>query len=378
MKFLFVVAHPNHHIGGAEIQAYRIAIHLKSNNHDIEYLMAWNDNIEPVSDENGIIINYFKRGGPLKFLSIYNSYVKIKNIKPDVIYIRGVPFAWASAVFFSRKAKNVQSIWQCPSGRSLIKFSNIKELLKTYNFLSIIYNFYESLLLDIIQLYTIRNSHKIIAQTDNNREYLLKNYKRDSTKILKGIEWTNHSINKEYNEKIRIYYIRNIKPRSRLELFLEVANKIINSTEKKYFEFHIIGQNQSNFDFSNINPNIIYHGKLENKIVYKYLSNAHILIDTLYELNEQTTYSTTFIEAWANGVIILSFDTNPDDVLTSKNIGYRVISSDDCVEKILSFQKNRKKLIDFSFRTYEYAKENHNIHQEVEQILNIVDNEKKI
>ena len=103
MKYLFIVAHPKHFIGGAEVQAYRIATQLKSKNIDIEYLMSWHKNEDAIYDENNIKINYFKRGGITKILSIINAYRKIKEINPDVIYMRGAPYAWAAGVYYSKQ-----------------------------------------------------------------------------------------------------------------------------------------------------------------------------------------------------------------------------------------------------------------------------------
>jgi len=378
MKLLLIVAHPDYHVGGAEIQSYRLAVELASHGHQISFLMARpgciDISIHEIKDANGFSVYFFERGKVFKSFSPIRAYNVIKKIKPDCFYMRGVLHAWPAAIVYSkRKRKTVQVIWQVPSGRSLIRFANLKELLGVKNLGSIIKNFPDNLYEDLIQLFTIRFSDFIISQTDQNVQVLKKAFRRDSIKVLKGIKIEPNEIIKDFSFPLKIYFIRNIKPRSRLKLFIDVYKLIQDSNHKDSFEFSIIGENQGGMDISLLEDSrhLKYYGKLSNSEVIEHLKSAHILIDTLWEQNNQTTYSTAFIEAWINKVVICSFDTNPDGVLTEHNIGFKVNSAEECANRILELKNDLQVLRSMAQNAYRYALSNHDISNEV-KFLNMV------
>lgn len=379
MKLLFIVAHPNYHVGGAEIQSYRLAVELSNLGNQISFLMARPGNINKSiieeKDENGFSIYFFKRGKVFKLFSSIRAYHVIKNIKPECFYMRGVLHAWPAAIVYSKKKRRaVRVIWQVPSGRSLIRFANIKELFRVETAGPIIRNFLDNLYEDLIQLFTIRFSDIIISQTDRNLQVLKETFNRDSRKVLKGIRIESNEIEKEFLFPLKIYFIRNIKPRSRLKLFLDVYSLIQKSDHKDSFEFCIIGENQGSMDIRFLEDcrHLKYYGKLSNAKVLEHLKSAHILIDTLWEQNDQTTYSTVFIEALINKVVIFSFDTNPDEVLTKHRIGFKVNSPEECANRIIELKQNLMVLKNMSQNAYRYALSNHDISNEVKFLSTVI------
>ena len=381
MRILFIVAHPKFNVGGAEIQAFRIANRLAQRGYEICYLMASpHSNVKKethISDDQGIGINLFKRSKYFWLSGSLRAYRAIKKIKPDAIYMRGVVEAWPSAIIYGRrKNKRIPVIWQVPSGRSLIKYSNLRELFKTSKLGTIIKNVVDKAIKDLIQLYTIRNSPIIISQTDKNVDILKNVYNRESVKILKGIDIKPGQF-KQYSLPLKIYFIRNIKARSRLQLFLSVYDVIMQREDKNKVEFNIIGENQGSFDIKGMidgKEGIKYHGFLPNDTVLDHLSSAHILIDTLWELEEMTTYSTAFIEAWVNGLVIMSFDTNPDEVLERFQIGFKVQTPEECAEIITNMINDPVLFNEMSARAYSYAKANHDIENEVSALCELIHN----
>jgi len=275
-------------------------------------------------------------------------------------------------VLFSKLIyKKSITIWHCSEGRSLIPFIKCRELIKSKRITSIIVNFFDAFCRDIIRLYSIRNSNYLISQTENNKDILLKTFNRESIKINKGIE-IHKRIQKEYGKKINILFLRNIRERSRLNLFIDIVKKLKetkkNSTQ---FNFTIIGDNLLKDNTKIINNikkyKINYLGKIEHDIVLLKLKSTHILIDTLEEVDNITTYSNTYLEAWMNNCIVLSFSANPDNVLDKYDIGFKVNNVDSCVKKILELEKNRLRLKEIGQNAYEYVKRNHSLKKEVDE-----------
>lgn len=372
MKLLLIVAHPQYYIGGAEIQAYRLAKEFAKIGYEVSFLMTKPASIKRntfnVCDDSGFQIYFYKEYRLIKLSSIFKAYNAIKTINPDFIYLRGSIYAWPAAFLFSRrKYSEVPILWQVRSGRSLIRFSNTKELFRSSNVLSILFNLINNLSKDIIQLYTIRYSSLIISQTNGNKETLKKVFKRDSILVKKGIYLNQDEYTKDAFLPMKVYFIRNIKPHSRINLFLDVYKYIQDSKDKDFFEFNIIGENQikENLSILEQKPRIRYHGKLRNEEILKHLRSAHILIDTLKEYNDQTTFSNVFLEAWANRVVVCSFDTNPDHVLTDQNIGFKVNSVEECALKLIDLRNNRELWETIAANAFNYVKDQHSLKTEV-------------
>lgn len=373
MKILFIVGHPKYLTGGAEIQALRIAIELTKLGHELYFLTGLKYRKKDEIDDK-INISFYKEFKFFRLWSVYDSYRKIYQMKPDIVYMRWGIYACFSSLIYS-KCYKIPTIWQVPSGRSLIKFSNVRDLVGSANLLSICKNICFEFVESLLQLTIIRKSDFIISQTDNNVRYLLERYKRTSLKILKGFPLNSNDIIKDYQFPLKIYFVRNIRSKSRINLFFETINLLLASEYKKMVEFHIIGDNQANinfFEITKLNPNIFYHGKISNDKVLKHLEKTNILIDTLSEYGELTTYSTAFIEAWANKVVILSFGTNPDNVLHNHKIGYKVMSPKECADKIIYFINNRDVLETMCNKAFNYVKVNHSLTSEVCQINKIM------
>lgn len=116
----------------------------------------------------------------------------------------------------------------------------------------------------------------------------------------------------------RVLWIANIRPVKQIELFLSLA-KMFSSHE--HIEFHIIGRKDeapAGFDDRvNAIKGLTYLGELTTDEVLSALSNANVLVNT--SLSEG--FSNTFIQAWANGVPVLSLNSDPNDWISEYDAG---------------------------------------------------------
>lgn len=372
-KICFVVNHPNYAIGGAEIHSYRLSKYLYKKGYDVCYLNAVFEKDDFKEEEliEGIrIYNYIPRK-KFRILNFFTIKKLLSEIHADVYYLRASPLQ-GIIVFLTKKGK-AKTIWQCASGRSLIKFIRTKELIKSKKYISILANLFDTLCDDFLRMYAIKNSTIVIAQTRLNKLYLRNYFKRKSYLIKKGIPIAPKDVKKD-NTKTNILHLRNIKRHTRIKYFIEVARRLENEGD---FEFKVIGRVSSEKKdvlISFKENNIHYLGEMDHDSVLKELEKTHILIDTLEEFDSSTVYQNVFLEAWLHKVIAISYYSNPDDVFEKHNVGFLVESVDDCVEKIKYLSSNRKIMSDMGSEAYEYVSKNHNINKEVGELINLIEN----
>ncbi|WP_430404412.1 glycosyltransferase [Fluviicola sp.] len=77
-------------------------------------------------------------------------------------------------------------------------------------------------------------------------------------------------------------------------------------------------------------PNFHYLGEIPNSEVNKQLSQSHILVNT----SQYEGFSNTFVQAWMRKVVVVSLNSNPDGLLTDKEIGF-VSGNPDELEKTI-------------------------------------------
>lgn len=374
MKILFITGHSKYHTGGAEIQAFRIAAALKKLNHEVAYLSPFHvyKKSEYIDD---IKVEFYRTFRFLRIREFLRIKKKLKQIQADAYYLRAVPYAEAGIVMFANKM-GIPLLWQCPSGRSLIKFSSTKELFKHSGLKRIIVNLFDALSGDLLRHYTIKHAQGIVAQTHRNSEVLQAVFNRSAKRILKGIEMPAQINEKNIDGPLNILFIRNIRERTRLHYFIDVAEhfKEMYPEGSTQFKFCVIGKYQLKDDKKlykrMMNADIEYQGQLSNQEVLERMQHAHILIDTLWEMSDDTTYSTAFIEAWSRGVVVISFGSDPDGVLSAYNIGYAVSNVQQCIDAVKSLNQNRNLLKTLSDNTYKYVSEHHDIEKEASDLLN--------
>lgn len=377
-RICFVVGHPKYHIGGAEIQSHILAGKLVLRKYDVCYLNPICGDVEFNCKESieGVTIYNYKARRRFKILDFLRIKRVLTRINADVYYLRACPFTEGFVNYVTMKYNRGKTIWQCSSGRCLLKFIKVKESIKNNNAFSVVANLIDNASFDILRWYAIKKSSVIVAQTQLNKSVLRVDFKRESVLIKKGVPVVEKRNRKDSN-KVNILYLRNIGKSSRINIFIDIATKL-EGVDK--YEFTVIGRIKKGYKkgqkreiLASLNRhNINYLGSLDHELVLRELGKAHILIDTLEEKREITTYSNAFLEAWSHGVIVLSFGSNPDNVFNNHNVGFFVKSEADCVKKIKDLTANSDVMNRMSSDAVRYALENHNIDTEVNQLAGVI------
>ena len=94
--------------------------------------------------------------------------------------------------------------------------------------------------------------------------------------------------------------------------------------------------------------------------------------DVLINTSVFEGFSNTFVQAWMRKNIVLSLNSNPDDILTTYNVGFLLPSVDLMKEKIVEMLEERDKLRNMQKDAYDYVIQNHGIEKCMNELMNIL------
>jgi glycosyltransferase involved in cell wall biosynthesis len=371
-KICFVVGHVRYHVGGAEVQSIGIARELLHRGYEVSFLnnpIRGRRTFPEREVIDGIEVYNYRGCNRFRVLDLMTIRNLLRRINADVYYLRACPFNEGFVTFLANR-RGARTIWQCASGRSLIRYVSMKDLFRSHNALSIVANVSNAVCEDCLRLYAIRNCTYVVAQTEANKGRLHQEFNRDSVIIRKGIDAPSAHTQKDLHQ-VNVMCLRNMHGNMRLDLFLDVARRFKGRTD---ISFAIAGRMEtSRVEMLDAirQSGAAYLGFLEHDQALAALAKAHILIDTLEKREGQTTYSTAFLEAWSRGVAILSLWSNPDDVFRREHVGYVVDSVDQCVERIEYLVNHRDVLSKIGMYAREYVRMNHSSAAEVEKIVEL-------
>ena len=85
--------------------------------------------------------------------------------------------------------------------------------------------------------------------------------------------------------------------------------------------------------------------------VNKVLSESHILVNT----SEYEGFSNTYIQAWMRKVPVVALNSDPDDVIKTKGIGFHSKTFDQMVQDVRKLVENRKLRDEMGERSQKFA-----------------------
>jgi glycosyltransferase involved in cell wall biosynthesis len=369
-RVCIVAGHVRHHTGGAEVQALRIATELQRRGYEVCYL---NNPIRSAGEFpeteviDGIDVFNYRCRKRVRVLDYCKIKRLLEKIDADVYYIRASPFNEGFVTALSRKGEK-RAVWQCASGRSMVKYYKFKELIATRRPLTIAANGLNYLAEDLLRLYAINHADVIISQSEAISAVLRRRFKRDSRLILKGIRLDAADVEKD-KEFLNVLFLRTIRGYSRHELFLEVAQRLEGHPRIRFSMAGRLARSQRHILDSIEDFNLEYLGFLPNEQALDVLGRAHILIDTMAEPEGLTAYNTSFLEAWSRRVAVLSFGSNPDNVFGRFNVGYKVDSVEDCVQRVKFLASHRDVLQQMGADAHAYVRDHHDIDDEIGRLI---------
>lgn len=298
--------------GGAEYQAYMLAQNWSQNGNDVHFIFFDEKERDERMDGDFILhsitkIKYAKMG-VFKAIYWWKIYRILSEIKPDVIYHRDL-----SSILY------VANIYVRRNGAKTVLHLAHEKDLKPFRL-----ELHPKKLLGCVEDYfkksALQKADAIIAQTSIQQSLLEKNYNRKAS-VIHNIFEPLKEPSGVLEKKDIIVWIGNIKPIKNPLAFLEIVRVLPNH---KNFRFVMIGRPPTEIELKNEfysqlqETKVEYLGEMSNENVNEFLLQSKILCCTSF----QEGFPNTFLQAWAREVTVVSLYVDPDNIITSNDIGF--------------------------------------------------------
>lgn len=343
--------------GGAELQAYYIARKIAENS-ELHYIFLRNPEHYKIKKfqkiDNGIILHTIRNqeygifGRPL-FLNYWELLRLLDDLNPAFIYQRG-----------TRAHIGIAARWCKKNNKKLVLGISMETNCSKSGILDLKNNFfnYPSKIIDgFFSFAGIKNSDLIIAQTIYQQKLLKQNFNRDSILIPNG-----HPVPLPPFKKVDppiISWIGNIKLLKQPEIFIKLAENCKDLNARfVYAGRPAQGSYQNMLLKKTINlPNLRYLGEIPFDKTNELLSKSTVFVNT--SLHEG--FPNTYIQAWMRETPVIALNSDPDDLLKKKRIGYHSGNFDQMIKDLRFLIENEKERHAMGRRARKYAIENHNI-----------------
>jgi glycosyltransferase involved in cell wall biosynthesis len=163
----------------------------------------------------------------------------------------------------------------------------------------------------------------------------------------------------------KILWIGRMRKEKRPDLFLDLAKSL------PEVKFRMIGGPSS------VHPNFYYEikeaadkinnldfiGFVPHNQIGKYYNETTLLINT----SPSEGFPNTFLEAWGNGVPVVSLGFDPDEIICTNNLGLHSKTYNQMIEDVKYLLKNEQLRKEMGANSRNYIEENHNLNKLVEE-----------
>ncbi len=341
MKIVQIVAYYPPHLGGMENSAKGTSESLAKRNHQIK---VFTSDIGCKKDKlistRNLKIYYLKSFLFANTPIIPSLFFKLMRIPKDSIMHIHIAQAFVpEIVFLVSKLRGIPYI------------ANIRIDLEPSTKMGFLLPFYKKVFLQKV----LNSSSKIIVSTKDYIDLVSKKYAISKNKIYKvpcGIDLKKFkSLSGKSHDPIRLLFVGRLSIQKNVPLLIRSYKKI---TEKnlRNIELHIVGDGEEKSKIINLikaeklENNVILHGALRGKRLYKIYSNSDIFILT----SRYESFGRVLIEAMASGLpIVASNILAVRNVVENNKTGLLVKPTPEdfakAIEKLLNNSQLREKLI---------------------------------
>lgn len=357
---ILYTAHWQQAMGGAELQIKFLIEKLISKHFKVYYIYEdrkihfvnhHNIELRPVQSKVKS-----KRFGD-RWVSLKNQVYKYLNdIKPDGIYTRTYS-SWSGFATKYAVEKNITHIWAVASDTDLPKISKRASLLKPRDIIA-----------RMLMKFTVHNCSHIIVQNSDQLKKLKDQFNRDGLLINQSSKKIkDSSVIKKSKKVLEVIWVANLKTIKQPEIYLDIVRAYSNDSR---INFTMVGR-PSNYiekikEFKNIS-NFKFLGELKNEEVNKLLLRTHVLINT----SSAEGFSNTFVQGWLRKVVVISMNSNPNNILTERGIGFLEKNLEQIISRIDLLIKNKKSLMIMANKSYDYALEHHDIEKNLNKVVKL-------
>lgn len=297
--------------GGAEYQSKLIALYLKQSV-DVFFISYGHDR-DDVIVADGFRVYCLKRPTQIERFSLYyfssrKIFHILKKECPDVIYQRVLNSYSYHLARISAKI-SCELLIHIADNYCLAFNQNFRDLVRRFFFRRLRHYHNKGLVGFITQT---------VAQTSLLRSYNIN-------PIIQVYNFHPLPLEVNLNSRVRfmnrrIIWIGSVRPVKNFELFLQIVRTFAGQD----VDFYMVGRfDDSAYSAKLRNEASRYHnlncyGELENNDVNQILKDCTLLINTSYSEG----FSNTFIQAWMRGIPVISFSSDPDELISKNNVGF--------------------------------------------------------
>lgn len=194
----------------------------------------------------------------------------------------------------------------------------------------------------------------MIAQNREQQDLLRKNHSKTSV-VIRSIYENQESILEEHDSS-EVLWISSIQTWKRPELFLNLAKTVPNvrfrmigglSVDKEYYD-------QIDLQAKSIH-NLEFTGFIPPKEIQGYYKKAIIFVNT----SDSEGFPNTFLEAWSNGVPVVSLNVDPDEIICQNRLGFHSKNFAQLVIDTNKLLQNRELRDEFGRNGKKYIEKEH-------------------
>lgn len=355
------LAHWNQLLGGAELQLKYLSQYLVRKGYEVHFIYPNRTNKKTTDTLVRLHpLKYIKTAGTLgKTWFVYKKSVvsKLSEIQPDIIVTRTLS-SWAGIASQFAQKNSLRHIHFIASNNDVNSREKKITWRKVFNKLELKY---------FNKVFS--GNTKIVVQNEEQRRLIEKNQGFKSILLSQAAPENDVALIDKVEDQLKVVWIANFKPLKRPEKFLEIVQHFKNRND---ITFSMIGGYSNTYYNDLLKPyhevsNFQYLGGLTNEEVNKVLDTAHILVNT----SDYEGFSNTFIQAWLRQVVILSLHSDPNSILTDKQIGFKTNNIYNVNTKLECLMNEPNNLKALGARAREYALKHHVLNDEYYRKLEI-------
>src|SRR6185437_1481501 len=315
-----------HGVGGAELQQTLLAKALVTQGYDVSMVVADHGQPDGAAWEGIKTYKAYRPHAGLPVLRFIHPrwtglWAAMKRARADIYYASCAGALIGQVALFARLhgAKvifRVASNSDCDPNSLLIRYWRDKRLYR----------------------YGLRRADLVLAQTPEQQQALLKNFRRDSRVVASVTDTQGRRPDFDARD-IPVLWVGNIRALKRPELLLEAARQL------PQLQFHIIGGPVAGHEsvYESVRAaastvaNVRFHGPVPYHQVGEFYERARVFVGT----SEIEGFPNTYLQAWARGTPVVAF-LDPDRLISRHGMGRAVTSVTQMCAEISALSGDRR------------------------------------
>jgi glycosyltransferase involved in cell wall biosynthesis len=306
-------------VGGAELQQTLLARALAAQGYNVSMVVA--DYGQPDGAVWDGIKTYkaYRPGGGLPGLRFIHPrwsglWSALTRAAADIYYVSCAGALLGQVALFARLYGGkvifrVASNSDCDPAKLLIRYQRDKWLYR----------------------YGLRHADLVLAQTPEQQQELLKNFRRDSRVVASMTDMTGRR--PSFGERADVLWVGNMRPLKRPSLLLEAARRL------PQLKFHIIGGPMPGAEsfYTAVREearqltNVIFHGPVPYHEIGQFFESSRVLVGT----SEVEGFPNSYLQAWSRGTPVIAF-LDPEQLIARNGMGRAVSTLSELCESIVT------------------------------------------